>query len=403
MKVFDWILWGIFAVFVASFLWVMFYTPDGGKFAFWLGAEMGAKSKRETLEYIGLGIGGVIAVMGALALNQRAKEMAKNNALIEKGHINERFKAAVESLANAKPSARIASFYQFYYLAVKLKNDDGFRKSVFDILCAHLRDITIATTFYGKNVEKPAEEVQSLLGVLFKPSDKNVFAKLTSDLRGAYLIGVDFDNAELKDANFEHAILRKAIFMHANLENAKFMHANLENAKFRYANLENAKFMHANLENAKFRSANLQYANFRSANLQYANFWSANLENAKFRYANLENANFFGANLENANFRDANLENAKFFGANLENANFRDANLENAKFMHANLENAKFRSANLGNANFSKVKNSNDANFMRIEWDDKTVFPPKITFTDKDGEEHKTGEGGKPKKVPEGE
>ncbi len=61
----DNILWHAFFVLVAIFLFTMFFTAQGGLFG-WL---VGAGNKKDTLEFVGFGIGGIIAVLGALATN----------------------------------------------------------------------------------------------------------------------------------------------------------------------------------------------------------------------------------------------------------------------------------------------------------------------------------------------
>ena len=161
-----WVMLGALAFF---FVWALLTDKSGA-----VARLLEINNKAEVLRLIGWGMSGVLAAIVAVGLNRRAAAMDKQNDLTEKGHIDERFKVAVQGLAGEQPSVRIAAFYQFYYLA-KDNPDMGFRSSIFDILCAHLRQITSAAD-YRENAEskKPTEECQSLLDVLFKKS-RNVF------------------------------------------------------------------------------------------------------------------------------------------------------------------------------------------------------------------------------------
>ena len=241
-------------VFAASLLWVMLFTADGGVFA----RLLDANSKNEAIKFIGLGMSGALAVIIALALNRRAAAqdksaaaMVKNNELIEKGHIDERFKAAVQSLGSEQPSVRIAAFYQFYHLA-KGNPDKDFINNVFDILCAHLRQITSKEEYRnGEGQEKPTEECQSLLDVLFK--NQEIFSEMHAQLGGVYLVGADFSCA-----NIQFAIL-----MDANLQNSRFYATRAGGASFFGANIKGAAFGRTSLHQSDMYWAdNLDQANF---------------------------------------------------------------------------------------------------------------------------------------------
>ena len=96
-------LWWLLGAF--AFLILLALLIPGGGLVAWL---LETKGKPDALRLIGWGMGGVLAAIVALALNRRA-------AAMEKGLIEERFKAATQGLADKQPSVRIAAFYQFYY------------------------------------------------------------------------------------------------------------------------------------------------------------------------------------------------------------------------------------------------------------------------------------------------
>ena len=252
--------------------------------------QLESMKKREIMKLIGLGIGGALAVIGTVVLNRRADAMAKsaaamakNNELIEKGHIDERFKAAIESLGHAAASVRIAAFHQFYNLA-KGSSDKDFVKSIFDILCSHLRQITSDEDYRnGKGQDKPTEECQSLLDVLFK-NPQNIFSGLKAQLRGVYLVGANFGDANLQGAIFNDANLRGANFWKAKLEHAFFVNAKLQKANFTVAKAEWAYFGYADVEGAVFEFTGLRMASFHEdvENLDKATFKDITIEGNPF-------------------------------------------------------------------------------------------------------------------------
>ena len=267
-------------------LLLVMFDADKGALAYLLGTK--DEGKRETIKFIALGMGGVLAVMSVIMLNRRvdamvqsaaaqaksAAAMAENNILIEKGHIDERFKAAVQSLGHQEESVRIAAFYQFYLLA-KNNPDKDFVKNIFDMMCVHLRQITSRADYRnGEGRENPTGECQSLLDVLFKnPQNIFVVADMRVDLQGVYLVGANFHKAHLQGVSFKSANLQHALFWSANVEKAFFTDSNLQNANFTVAHAHYAFFQGADVEGADFTNADLHIADMTYVkNLDKANF-----------------------------------------------------------------------------------------------------------------------------------
>ena len=275
----------------------------------WLGTRKDG-GKYETLEFIGFGMGGMLATIGAIAFNRRAiaqieasQAQTKHNELIEKRHINERLKSTIENLGHSDASVRIASFYQFYHLAKEGKED--FRHNIFQILCSRLCSMPneISHMMERDGQKRPRTECQTLLDILFQSEGESVFGEFHADLRKAFLMYAGLTNANLVGAEFSGADLMAAFFQNANVSNASFSHANLPKANFENANLINTKFTGANLEEANLAGANFTHANFTSANLAYARIENADFTNADFLGAYFTDANLpFVHSIEGANF-----------------------------------------------------------------------------------------------------
>ena len=356
--------WGLASLLLVSFFGVMLSQPFEKLFGAWLGI----KQKSEILQFIGLGIAGVLALLNAVAVNRRAtaqeestKAQVTNNELIEKGRIDERFKSATENLGSQNIGTRIASFYLFYYLA-KDSQDNNVRRNSFDVMCAHLRTMPNDQSHVERNGNIfPTKEYQTLLNILFKPEDESIFSEFHANLQSVNLTHTNLEKANLANADLCDAILQGANLTSANLADSKFTRANIAYAHFIDAKLERANLKEADLRHAKFIGANLKAANLESANLVHANFVRANLTDAIMTRAKMEEACLDQANIRNANLTAASLDNAYLVAARLEDANltgtgFDHANLTNANLTNANLDHTYFANADLTNANLTSAR-----------------------------------------------
>ena len=225
---------------------VTLLTSEGGLVAVLIGTQ----SKKETILFVFFGMGGILAAINAVAINRRADAQARNNELVEKGHINERFKSATENLGHDDASVRIASFYQFYYLAKE--GEENFRRNIFEILCSRLRSISKCKS-HTKEDGRPTAECQTLLNILFHPKYQPVFNKFKPDLRRAYLAWTNLGRMSLAHANLTLANLTCSDLKNTNLEGADLTRAILAGA-----NLTNVDFKNVHsIKGADFRQTKI--------------------------------------------------------------------------------------------------------------------------------------------------
>ncbi len=179
---------------------------------------------------------------------------------------------------------RIAAFNEFCHL-VEIKPD--LRKTIFDILCGHLRQTTTDKNYqtkeeYPDTAEskkiKPSVEMHDLLDILFKPGKKDdlIFGGLNANLRGANLQGASLQEVDLIEADMYNANLQESYLKKINLQEAYLYRADLQMANLQEANLQMARMWRANLQ-----MANLQMVDLRLADLQMADLHLANLCEAK--------------------------------------------------------------------------------------------------------------------------
>lgn len=186
--------------------------------------------------------------------------------------------------------------------------------------------------------------------------------KITPDLRGAQLRGMDLSHAELHGADLSGAQLREAqlrrTMLHkARLAEADLRWANLDEADLREAYLRQADLSGAYLREADMRGvylreadlcgANLPGANLTMADLRAARLCEAHLSEAQLHIARLRHADLSKADLREANFRGAQLRQTCLRGANLQEANFRWASVVMSDLYEADMTQADLRWANL--------------------------------------------------------
>ena len=304
------------------------FTCKGGLVAWLLGTD----NKKETIQFIAYGMGGVVAAIVATAISRRADAQMQNNELIEKGHDNERFQHMTANLGHKKVTVRIATFYRFYYLAAKNKggNPQKLREDIFEMLCSYLRAMPDnASDLEEKDKNEYLKERQTLFDILFKDKFKSNNNGLMPDDFPADLQKINLDKMNLSGANLSGANLSEA-----KLSNAHLSFANLSKAHLSGANFSGTYLSFTNLSDAK-----LLAANFSGSNISYANLLNAEIIGTNFTRANLSNANLSGAILWDTNLLDANLSYATLRGTRLNDMDLQNVNsVEKTDFCEATVK-----------------------------------------------------------------
>ena len=294
----------------------------------------GNGSKYEVLKSVVFVLGGVLLVWQASISYKRAKamedaanaqarateEQAKANRHTEQGQRQERLKNAIEHLGHRADSVRTGGAFELFHLAQDTQ-DKGLRRTVLDILCAHIRQTTDESEYRAKYKSKPSEEVQSLLTLIVSKS-QDVFKGLRIDLQGSWLKGVS-----LREARLEKAILIETYLLGADLAGA-----NLKEANMTEAHLQGADLSKARMQRACLRRARLQGARLNEACLNEAKLYSVQMQGAKLIAAWMQGTFFLqarmqGADLNEARLQLANLSDVKLQATSLHRAQFQGATL----------------------------------------------------------------------------
>ena len=225
--------WHILTGLIIVFVGVMVDPTYVGKlFGILLGTSdiNNTSGKYETLEFIALIMGGVLAILGATTINRRARAQEDNNKMVEQGNKDYRFQNLVNNLGHEKTTVRVATFYRFYYLASKEKNNREeskekknrmVEKDVFEMLCSCLRVMFIEELDNKTTPDEQQMARQTLFDILFKGKFKSnddmksglVHDEVKADLRNVCFTDIDFSDANLSEVDF-----RKAEFNNVNLD-----------------------------------------------------------------------------------------------------------------------------------------------------------------------------------------
>ena len=277
-------------------------------------------NKRKTLTFIGIGMGGVLVALQALASHKRAKamedtanaqadatrEQAKANKHTEQGQRQERLKDAIEHLGHKSVSVRLGGAYELFHLAADATEDaKKLRQTVLDILCAHIRQTTGESEYRKTYKSKPSEEIQSLLTLLFV-QDHKVFKGLHTNLQGSWLNGTNLQDARLENIVLDGAYLRRTNLRKARLQGARLQEACLQGAVLWEAHLQGSTLRSARLQGGTLRVVQLQGADLSGAHLQGADLPGAQLQGAELLGAQLQGADLYAADLRGvvSQFRD---------------------------------------------------------------------------------------------------
>ena len=304
------ILVGLLVVLFGLFLAVMFC--EGAESC--ISELLGLEEKHEVLKFLGIGMGGILLALQALASHKRAKAMedtanaqVEANRTTEQGLRQERLKNAIEHLGSSSASVRLGGTYELFHLA---KDTEKWRQTVLDILCAHIRGTTSGKEYREQYEARPSEEVQSLLTLLFV-DEPDVFEGLHINLWGSWLHGAKLLGTQLQRADLAKARLRGATLSEARLQGADLSAAQLQGANLSDAQLQVANLSEAQLQGANLFAAQLQGANLIAAQLQGTNFSAAQLQGADLIAAQLQGANLTAAQLQGADLTQAKLHGVR--------------------------------------------------------------------------------------------
>ena len=248
-----------------------------------------------------LGIG-----IGIIQVQNQISNQTTQIGIQQKQLLHSRFASGVELLGNQNESARIGGAYNLYFLASEYQKE--YLNPVCGILCAHIRTITSDTVYQKKYKDKPSNEIQTILNLLFK-NDKNlIFTECDKNLEGAFLDSADFVSTSINKVRFSKAKMNKVRF-NGKINDVYFTDATLNKSTFQNIELTTVFFSYAKLSGAEFYNATLSSVYFTGA--IFYDFTMNNhvkLKKGDFRDVKLlKNVNFSSTEFREVDFSNATL------------------------------------------------------------------------------------------------
>ena len=273
----------------------------------WLQGGAGLNSNAATVRYIGLVVGGVVAILIALwrsLVAERQATAAKRQAEIgERVYLNERYRQAASMLGDNELPVRLAGIFALERVAAD--HPDEFRLEAIKLLVEFVRT--------PPELKHPQPKVWDGWLQLERPATRK-------DVQAATTAIVDMRRSD--------AVQNKREPVWLDLHDAQLCGVELYMSLGR-VNLQNANLMFAHLERSDLTSSQLQWADCREALLEDADLSGAELSDADFSGVRARRCKFRGATMP-AKMIDANLEEADLTEAVFPNTDLTDANLSGA-------------------------------------------------------------------------
>jgi hypothetical protein len=256
------------------------------------GANLIDTESKATFTSIGSGL---IAIFGFIFIYQRLEKQQKqidiqiDQLTIQINHrIDDRFNSAISLLGSSETSARTGAIYALHELAIE---EEKYRRQIAQIMCSHIRSKTDETEYKDTHSERPSNEIQTTIDLLFK--EKGLYGQEFARVVG--FPKANLSHAYLMGANFGDALCRGAIFWKAECQGAVFMLAQCQGANFGDAQCQGAYFWKSQCQGTIFKSAQCQDTNFGDAQCQGANFMDAELQGRGLTSVECQGADFAGA------------------------------------------------------------------------------------------------------------
>ena len=240
----------------------------------------------------------LIAIISLILFFIRLTKQQKQIDIQINQRVDDRFNSAISLLGSSETSARTGAIYALYELAIE---EEKYRSQIAQILCSHIRSKTNETEYKDTHSERPSNEIQTTIDILFN-KEKGLYAKKFAEEAGfpkanlshAYLIGADFISAQCQGVDFRSAQCQKANFTNAQCQGVDFTN------EYRGAN--------AQCQGANFFMAQCQGANFRNALCKGVDFWVAQCQGVDFTNAQLQGVDFLGTECQGINLKDAEYD-----------------------------------------------------------------------------------------------
>lgn len=274
-------------------------------------------------------IGGVGLFIGLWLTHRRSKAMEYNVAnqttqleLTRKSQVDERFKNAIEHLANTKMTIAIGGITELVQVAKE--EPLTYAQAVSSIFSEYIK----VRCSVAKKPNATNQTVQYIINNLFNSSESNPFHNVQTDLSRCILVQFNFDYLKICNTNLTSCHLghiRKAQFHNCRLVHVKLFNVQLSHLTFKKSNLGNLVTYFSSLIECKIEDCTLDSAIFLDASFTNVEFRDAS------RWPSTS-INFLGCTFYKTDFKWTLVRDCTFVGSRFDGIDFGHARIEECDF-----------------------------------------------------------------------
>ncbi|VVH62359.1 hypothetical protein BSPWISOX_3051, partial [uncultured Gammaproteobacteria bacterium] len=116
----------------------------------------------------------LIAIISLFFIHRRLKNQERQIDLQINQRVDGRFNSAIGLLGSSETSARTGAVYALHELALE---EEKYRQQIAQILCSHIRSKTNEQEYKKNHEERPSNEIQTTLNLLFKKKERGLYAQ----------------------------------------------------------------------------------------------------------------------------------------------------------------------------------------------------------------------------------
>ncbi len=299
----------IFTILLLLVIFVIKYFNNISEFFF--GGQDSKNPKGELLKIIVQVLGGIILLSGAYYSLKIADSMHKNNMLIEKGNIADRFRNAIHMLENKNSITCLSGIYALNNIA---KENDEYREQIFNILVEFINNKTKLLPSWAEMpnskriVAQPSIEIKTIFKILFSKED-TLYRNYSAHFKNAKLYGGIYDDYNLscckfKNVEFQNSSFKRTLFVKSEIFNSDFSFSVFPNT-----NLTGSVIM----DSSKFACCRFSWTRFTKSFIQGTDFSCSSMFNVLFEGALVNVCNFNGVELINLHgMNEGNFSGSSF-------------------------------------------------------------------------------------------
>ncbi|WP_440066954.1 pentapeptide repeat-containing protein [Tenacibaculum discolor] len=278
-----------------------------------------------------------------LAINLQSNQIE----LSRKSQTDERFKNAVEHLGSDSEPIILGGIAELNQIVKEYPAE--YSEIVFNILNSYIRS--------NAKKNKNTTVLQTIINSLFKNSKNNPYKNYKGNLRGADLIGVEFDNLILDNSDLSRCKL-------SNLKNSSFKNVDLQYSLFFFGEVENIDFCNTKMHKTCFYGGRLKNLQLNiDSEFGTLGFFNINFNDVSFDSCNIHDWSFIACNFNKCTFYRTHILYSKFSLSNFNEVVFKNLNsFSNNDFRAAFFNSTTMENVIIIHSDFRGLRNESEFN-----------------------------------------